>query len=87
MAMLQKQPTSGFGKPPRTWHWNWWLEFRRIVEGPVSSGTLGGPAMFVVTLIVELAVDDGDNDSNGGDNGDENEDKGKLNVVWDSFPS
>ena len=24
-----------------------------MVEGPVSSGTLGGPAMFVVTLIVE----------------------------------
>ena len=39
------------------------MEFRRIVEGPVSSGTLGGPAMFVVTLIVELAVDDADNDS------------------------
>ena len=51
MAMLQKQPTSGFGNPPRTWHWNWWLEFRRIVEGPVSSGILGGPVMFFITLI------------------------------------
>ena len=27
-----------------------------MVEGPVSSGTLGGPAMFVVTLIVEKTV-------------------------------
>ena len=61
-----------------------------MVVGPVSSGTLGGPAMFVVTLIVELAVDDADNDSRenkGDDNGDENEDDGKLIVVLDSFPS
>ena len=27
-----------------------------MVVGPVSSGTLGGPAMFVVTLIVEKTV-------------------------------
>ena len=27
-----------------------------MVEGPVSSGAFGGPAMFVVTLIVEKTV-------------------------------
>lgn len=27
-----------------------------MVEGPVSSGTLGGPAMFFITVIVEKTM-------------------------------